>query len=177
MLAQTAPANGGRVKPQALSCNNVWESTSSVVARTPGNPVDNITSKSSVTWEFDREEGGSLIYTPSKGSFTLEYNFSSTGCIFSLSPSSFNIIKNRDAGSRLIIGLDPRDPLTYGIAGRQFVDFVSTKSCPGEADVVSVVNNYMVDFAGGSGAITDQAHLFGTSDDTHLKLTWDFIRP
>lgn len=174
--AQSTPANGSRIKPQALSCNNVWESTSSVVGRTPGSP-DNITSTANITWNFDKEEGGSFIYTPSRGSFTLEFNFSSLGCTFSLSPSSFNIDKNRDAGSRLIIGLIPGNPLTYGISGRQFVDFVSTKSCPGEADVVSLVNNYMVDFAGGSGPITDKAHLFGTSDDTHIKLTWDFIRP
>ncbi len=175
---QATRANGSRVKPQALSCQNMWVGTASVVARTPGSPPsDNITSTSTVTWKPDHVEGDTPIYTPSSGSFTLAFNFTSLGCTTSLSPNNFVIDKARDAGSKLFISKIPFMPPSYGISGRQFVDFTSTVSCPGKSDVVSELKNYLVDYASGSGPLTDQARLSGSYEDLQFTNTWDFALP
>lgn len=176
--AQATPAQGSRVKPQALSCQNVWVGTASVVARTPGAPPsDNITSTSNIAWKPDRVEGDTPIYAPSGGSFTLAFNFTSLGCTTSLSPSTFTINKFRDAGSRLFISTIPFMPPTYSISGRQFVDFTSTVSCPGKPDVVSELKNYLVDYASGSGPLIDKARLSGSYEDLQFTNKWDFALP
>ena len=176
--AQATRADGSRVKPQALSCQNVWVGTASVVARTPGAPPsDNITSTSNIAWKPDRVEGDTPIYAPSGGSFTLAFNFTSQGCTTSLSPSTFMINKFRDAGSRLFISTIPFMPPTYSISGRQFVDFTSTVSCPGKSDVVSELKNYLVDYASGSGPLIDKARLSGSYEDLQFTNKWDFALP
>ena len=170
--------NGNRGKPLALSCQNVWVGTASVVARTPGAPPsDNITSTSNIAWKPDRVEGDTQIYAPSGGSFTLAFNFTSLGCTTTLSPSTFTINKFRDAGSKLFISKIPFLPPSYGISGRQFVDFTSTVSCPGKPDVVSELKNYLVDYASGSGPLIDQARLSGSYEDLQFTNKWDFALP
>ena len=176
--AQASRANGNRVTPQATSCQNEWVGTASVVTRTPGAPPsDNITSTSNITWSPDRVEGDTRIYTPSSGSFTLAFNFTSFGCTTSLSPNTFAIDKARDAGSRLFISEIPFTPASYGITGRQFVDFTSTVSCPGKSDIVSELKNYLVDYASGSGPLIDQARLSGSYEDLQFTNKWDFALP
>ena len=176
--ALALPAQGSRVKPQALSCQNMWVGTASVVARTPGTPPsDNITSTSTITWKPDRVEGDTPIYVPSSGSFTLAFNFTSQGCTTSLSPNTFAIDKARDAGSKLFISKFPFMPPSYGIMGRQFVDFTATVSCPEKSDVVSELKNYLVDYASGSGPLIDQARLSGSYEDLQFTNKWDFALP
>jgi hypothetical protein len=170
-------AKGTRSGLQASICADTWVGTASVVGRTPGAPpTDNITSTSNVTWKYDRtDEAGTLIYTPSSGSFTLAFNFTSFGCTTALAPNTFTIVNDPLAQPKLFITNFPFP--TYGIVGRQFVDFTTTTSCPGEADVVSPLTNYLADYASGSGPFTGQVRLFGTYEDAQFTNTWDFSRP
>lgn len=172
------PAPGSPARLLALSCQNVWVGTASVVGRTPGAPPsDNITSTSTITWKPDRVEGDTPIYAPSSGSFTLAFNFTSQGCTTTLSPNTFAIDKARDSGSKLFISKFPFLPPSYAITGRQFVDFTSTVSCPGKPDVVSQLKNFLVDYASGNGPLIDQARLSGSYEDLQFTNKWDFALP
>ena len=165
--------------PLAAACADVWTGSASVIGRTPGSPPsDNITSRSNVTWTFDHvDQGGNIIYLPT-GSFDLAFNFTSFGCSTSLAPNHFVITPDAMQQARLFItGKNPLIPQTYGIVGRQFVTFTSTTSCPGKPDTVTLVNNYLVDYASGSGPYNDQVTLTGTYEDLQFTNTWSFSRP
>ena len=173
-----AQAQAARDKPLALSCTDTWAGTASVIGRTPGSPpTDNITTTSTVSWRYDRNEGGTLLYIPSGGSFDLKFNFTSTGCATALLPNHFIIPNDPLSQSKLFISKIPLAPPTYGIAGSQFVNFTATTSCPGKADVVTQFVNYRVDYASGSGPFNDQAVLSGTYEDAQFTNTWNFSRP
>ena len=175
--AQASGAKGSRVTTQALSCQNEWVGTASVVARAPGWPSDNITSTSTITWKPDHVEGDTLIYTPSSGSFTLAFNFTSQGCTTTVSPNTFVIDKLRGAGSKLYISKSPFMPPSYTISGAQFVDFTSTVSCSGQSDTVNELKNYLAVYASGSGPLIDEARLSGSYEDLQLTNKWDFALP
>jgi len=160
-------------------CADTWAGTATVVGRTPGAPAsDNITTNANVTWTYDQTDpSGTIIYKPSGGSFTLAFNFPSTGCTTALSPNTFAIVNDPITQPKLIISNLPFVGQTYGIRGSQLVNFTSTTSCPGKPDVVNTVNNYLVDYAFGNGPFTGQARLFGSFEDAHVTYTWDFSRP
>jgi hypothetical protein len=164
---------------QTTVCADTWAGTSTVIGRTPGAPPsDNITTTANVTWTYDQtDQSGTIIYKPSSGSFTLAFNFPSTGCTTALSPNTFAIVNDPITQPKLIITNFPFVGQTYGIRGSQLVNFTSTISCPGKPDVVNAVNNYLVDYAFGNGPFTGQARLFGAFEDAHVTYTWDFSRP
>ncbi len=167
--------------PPGPSCVDSWAGTASVIARTPGAPpTDNSTSTSSVIWKIaSTSQNGTTTYTPQSGSFTLAFNFPSTGCTYALAPNTFVIDSNPAIQqSRLTISLIPFAPPSYAVTGRQFVNFTSTASCPGKPDVVSEFVNYVVDYASGTGPFTEgQTRLTGTYEDGQFTNVWDFSRP
>lgn len=175
--AASAGPQGSR-RPQGTACVDSWTGTASVVGRTPGVPLDNITSTSNVTWTFDRvDEAGNIVYTPS-GTFDLAFNFITFGCNTTLVPNRFVIKKDAMSDASLIIA--PKNPLipsTYYIRGRQAVDTVATTRCPGKADVVSELFGYLVDYASGTGPYTEQVTLSGTYEDLQFTNKWNFSRP
>jgi hypothetical protein len=175
--AQAAPADGARVGPQALTCVDQWVGTATYIAKTPGLPGANITSRSSVTWTFDRTEGGIFqIYKPS-GSFDLALN-DPFGCTIELSPNTFTIVDDPLTPAKLMLIDDKFNPPTYGIGGAQLVNTTATATCPGKDPVVTEMRGFLVVYASGSGPhAPDQTRLFGSTDDAATTSIWDFSRP
>ncbi len=159
-------------------CADTWIGTSSVTLKTPGSPQDNITTHSNITWTYDpTTSGNGVINYTASGSFDLSFG-STSGCTFTLTPHTFEIVNDPLTPSRLSIIDNGVTPPIYSMLGSQMVDFTSVASCPGEDDVTTEIRGFLVPIAQGDGPYTPGVvELTGSEDDGVIASSWNFRRP
>ena len=159
-------------------CADSWIGTSSVTLKTPGSPQDNITNHSNITWTYDPSTSapGIINYTAS-GTFDLSFE-STSGCTFTLTPHTFEIVKNPLTPSQLSIIDNGVTPPIYTMLGQQMVDFTSVASCPDRPDVTTDFKGFIVPIAQGDAPYTPgMVELIGSEDDGEVASSWNFHRP
>jgi len=159
-------------------CTDSWIGTSSVTLKTPGSPQDNIGTQSNITWTYDpTTSGNGVINYTASGSFDLSFG-STSGCTFTLTPHTFEIVNDPLTPSRLSIIDNGVTPPIYSMLGSQMVDFTSVASCPDRPDVTTEVRDFLVPIAQGNGPYSpDLVELVGSADDGAIASTWNFRRP